>query len=408
MAEFKLSGDLYVSKSGSNANNGLTPATSKLTVQGALDVASEGNDIIIGDGVYEEFNLTGGSVNLIADGVVYFIGDNSGTLIFDGSINMTACIVYAYGIACRPKNRIHSDCFFINCVNIGNVGGVGANTYNRCRFINSGARTEVDQEFNYCIFEGSSELTFLRQGFVKNSQISSTVTLSMDDEQVALDSTFCNVEGIITINSVTYNNITDAQFANPLFFQNSTNSPSMLNRLLGEMITMDMSVSGTSALLGAGQNGTNIGGVRRGLPQARNYTSIFGGVNSNIVFDGNKWLVKSGETTGNITSKVIDFGLTVKSPILKLKGIVNFLDNVPDFDNALTNPNKLDIECRWAIIGEDITMKPWKTFLINERMLLDASNKSNGETGFDWNDTVIIPMKEIQLRITLRQNYNPA
>jgi deoxyribodipyrimidine photo-lyase len=57
-------------------------------------------------------------------------------------------------------------------------------------------------------------------------------------------------------------------------------------------------------------------------------------------------------------------------------------------------------------MDQDITSKLWKAFRLNERVLLDTNGKSNGETGFNWDDTLTQPMKEIQLRITLRQNYN--
>ena len=407
MANFRLSGDIYVSKSGSNANTGTDPDNPKLTIQQAIDSSSNEDKIIIGDGVYEDDYLIpfGQDRILEGDGIVV-INRNNQNLSSSTSTQINLIFININNAILKGNAANPVGCTFINCANIFENFGASAGQLIDCRLINStyqGSHLEASGT----IFINSQVLVTGGITTFSNCYIDGNSIISISDVVLA-PMKYNNFEGNIIIDGNTFD-LSGAMSAYPtLFAQGNINVPILLNREVGEILTLDFTVEGGSPLLGAGENGTNIGGVRRGLPQTRKSTSIFGGVNSNIVFDGNKWLVKSGETTGNITSKVIDFGLTVKSPILRPKGIVNFLDNVPDFDNALTNPNKLDMECRWAIIGEDITMKPWKTFLINERMLLDASNKSNGETGFDWNDAVIIPMKEIQLRITLRQNYNPA
>jgi len=258
--------------------------------------------------------------------------------------------------------------------------------------------------FENCTLENMYNLDFLG---IRNCAFKGC-NIQLFDSEMAAKFTFCVFENCtFAFAGTIYNSLSDIILVVG-GFSNCIEAPLLLNRLVGEIITLDKTVSGTSQLLGNGFNGTNIGGVRRGLPQTRNSNSIQNGTLSNIVFSGDVFQIQGSNTVGLITSDVIDFGLTVKSPRITIKGIVNFLDNVPDFDNGLLNPNNLDIEARYAVIGQDISAQSWKPFLINQRILLDSGGLSTGESGFDWNNTITQPMKEIQLRITLRQNYNAS
>lgn len=433
MANFKKTGDLYVSKSGSNANAGTDPDLPKLTIQAAIDVATTGQRIIVGDGLYEESELDFGvkaDLKLYGDGIVILEGDNTQNLIISRTNRITfeniIAVNYAFflnriGGTGAPNLIELLNCIIINSPIYARRGnGTSKIVTENCRFINSNVDAidkiqNLTSDFNRppekinTVFINSSVKCNTR---LINCYFDSTVELTSDD-LVATTGTF-NIQqsnfnsylSTITYQGTLYPALADHQAENPTVDQNSIDQEALFNRTSGEITPLDFTVQGNSPLLGVGENGTNIGGVRRGLPQSRLSPSVQNGTISNIVFDGQTWRVQDGETTGVITTAVIDFGLTVKSPKLTIKGIVNFLDNVPDFDNALLNPNKLDIEARYAVIGEDITLATYKPFLLNERMLLDSTNKSNGESGFDWDDTLVIPMKQIQLRITLRQNYN--
>jgi len=75
---FKLTGNVYVSKAGNDANSGLTPDAPKLTVQAGLNTLTSGQTLIIGAGVYNEPNISR-SANLS----YVVIGD--GQVVLDGS-----------------------------------------------------------------------------------------------------------------------------------------------------------------------------------------------------------------------------------------------------------------------------------------------------------------------------------
>ena len=70
---------IYVSKSGSNVNNGSTYLLSKLTIQAAIIAATTGDSIIVGSGIYNEKLSYPSSVNLTL--TIYC----DGTVILDGT-----------------------------------------------------------------------------------------------------------------------------------------------------------------------------------------------------------------------------------------------------------------------------------------------------------------------------------
>lgn len=430
MSRFKKTGDLYVGKWGDNGNAGTDRSLPKLTIQGALDVAGSGDLIIIGDGIYNEVELTlnnvlieGDSENVIIEGnnvigEACFNGFGASTLESVKSIIIIGFDVIFTNVGGGNKQLNNG---FENLKIFGGSfldaqGGNGA-VVSGLRLVNVN-HTIDDYDgtydyFNNCIYEGNYTFTLTNRNpptptvnrafnlhFGENGVINLTEPEQLDFCE------FSNINCPINYNGTTYQNLEDFKAAFPSSFPNCINTNALFNRVSSEIQTLDFSVQGNSLLLLAGKTGTNIGGVRRGVPSARNSDSVQNGTITNIVFDGNIWRVQSGNTTGFIESDVIDFGLTIKSPILRPKGLFNYLDSVPDFDNTLLDPNKLDLQVRYSIVGEDISLKSYKTFLLNERVLLDTSDRSTGEADFDWDNTVTQSIRQIQYKITLRENYN--
>ena len=52
MANFRLNGDIYVSKSGSNANPGTDPDLPKLNIKDAIDTVPQNTQVVVGSGIY--------------------------------------------------------------------------------------------------------------------------------------------------------------------------------------------------------------------------------------------------------------------------------------------------------------------------------------------------------------------
>jgi len=429
MANFKYTGQFYVSKSGSNGNAGTDPDLPKLNIKDAIDTAVPFDEIVVGSGIYViDETIDSRHNKLIADGLVILDGEGlnigfesfNGELLFEGvafinfvtpidkqlpaPLGLKDVIIFGGNVIADTYSDFDSrtllqNCRFVNCNNIDLNRFDPKHGILSCIFITCNLKTRVP---------------------VKNSYFKDCSIEIYNDTNpnISLDNfSHCYFDNCTFIyQGVTYESLALLRTSVPTIFNNSyegsggllSKPGGLLNRLEDEINSFDFTVSGASQLLGTGLNGANIGGVRRGLPQTRFSDSIQNGNLVNIVFNGNVFQIQGSNTTGSITTDIIDFGLTVNSPRLTLKGLVNFLDNVPDSDNTLSNPNNLDVEARYAVLGEDINSKLWKAFLLNERILLDTNGKSNGETGFNWDDTLTQPMKEIQLRITLRQNYNPA
>ena len=425
MANFKNTGDLYVDNQNPNAsdgNAGTDPDFPKLTIKSAV-LAGTGNIIIVGDGIYPEqdIDFLSNPNTIIGDNMVIMEGDlsNDAFLVGVGStheVNNIVLINYErtfVGSGQNSRSFKSNNCTIINTSlvryvtqNITPDYVFSNNHYINTSISFSTGTTGEDTGIENCVFENCTLEDMYNDDFlgIRNCAFKNC-NIQIFDIEMGAKFTFCAFENCSFVyDGSTYNSLTDIKSVIG-GFANCIETPLGLNRILGENITLDKTVQGSSLLLGNGFNGTNIGGVRRGLQQWRNSSSIQNGTISNIVFDGNVWQVQGTNTTGLITSDVIDFGLTVKSPRLTLKGLVNYLDNVPYFNMLLIDPRKLNIECRYAQIGQDITVQTWKPFVLGERILLDSGGLSTGEDGFDWNDTVIQPMKQIQLRITLRQDY---
>jgi hypothetical protein len=188
---FRITGDYYVSKKGSNSNDGLTAETPLLTVQAALDkiTTSVTRRIIIGSGVYRETinrvlsgNITP-TISLVADGVVILEAVNATDGHYFGN-SFNAGISYYInftGIEFRntssfytyPGYAINSitftNCIFKNLIfSNTNFNGAINNYYYfiACQFINSSFNVAYSysggityyctySSFNKCIFINS-------------------------------------------------------------------------------------------------------------------------------------------------------------------------------------------------------------------------------------------------------------
>ncbi len=77
--------NIYVRKSGSDSNDGSTPALAKLTIASAISAMTSGDTIYVGSGVYKDYDIYAGnkSYNIIGDTTGEFTGD-AGEVIWSG------------------------------------------------------------------------------------------------------------------------------------------------------------------------------------------------------------------------------------------------------------------------------------------------------------------------------------
>lgn len=90
--------NLYVRKSGSDSNNGSTPALAKLTIKEAINAASSGDTIYVGSGLYRDSNITlTKNITIIADKSGIHTGD-AGEVVWTGYQSDTEVPTSAYCI----------------------------------------------------------------------------------------------------------------------------------------------------------------------------------------------------------------------------------------------------------------------------------------------------------------------
>lgn len=182
---FKLGGDYYVSKAGSDSNDGLTPDTPKRTIQAALSLVTAGSTrrIIIGTGVYSEtLSATFGSVTnvtFLSDGYVVLDGRNQFSISFWTGHTSTPSQFNFYNLEIRNYGNISLfnttngtggtyhvffDCKFYNNIINQYRGNTTISSYNRCIFVYTNfsfldsSINIASLAYNSCIFINSKML----------------------------------------------------------------------------------------------------------------------------------------------------------------------------------------------------------------------------------------------------------
>ena len=398
---YRLTGTRYVSKAGSDANNGLTTNTPKATVQGAINISTAGNTTIIGTGVYKESILTNWTNAAIivfsADGTVKFLGNNANAcslapnagsginfslngIIFEnyltlGNANGSGTAIYSFNNCTfiyiqsitSVSTPTFNNCIFINCVIAVRAGG---NTNNfqflNCIFINTTTSGAVGaHRYTSCYFDSFSVM-YIRNTFtpsffnynnveggikcVPASTVTSGIIQDILGNYYDLSKTATGGAGTL-INPYNRSQTANATFdlinhkiAYPTLNVNSINSSPLFNSATKQ----DFSLQENSPHIGTGLSGSNIGGTNYAVAQY---------LNSDLE-------VISGNTnTTNITFKWANSITTVGviSPVALLQFNKSFSGgtadniNVPDFNvfaagdaTGSDSPDRLTFEMRWT------------------------------------------------------------
>lgn len=415
MSEFSISGSYtFVSKSGNDANSGDDPDNPKLTIVSAITGGTYGG-IVLGSGVYEEDSADGVSLlghGLYGDGIVILRGDLTNYLTsawsntsgrLEDLIIIDFLEVFEGGFSGNSYARI-TRCIFINTsVDLRDSGAGG--WLEDSRFVSSSIPIALGPIYG-CLFintildENGDAVDYIRSCHFDSE--SSLILNAGGQNRVS----YCNIQCSIEVDGTTYSSLSEARAALGGFVGCIDEDPLFIG---SPKERYEFIVRPNSPLVNAGFNGVNIGSVKTGSVQ--NFQSLQWGLspasNTNTQFNASKALeISGGATTGTRESKEIDEGQTIKNPVLRLNGLSDFLNNVPDSNNALVNPNHLCVDVSYA--GLDKVYTAFKPFQLNRVMRLDNTGKSNGEAGFDWGNLVDIEFRYWKIRVTIRNNYNIA
>lgn len=409
--ETPLANHIFVSKSGNDGTGDGSPQTPYLTIAKAHTEQPNNNyTIVVGAGSYTivNLNLSAKTTRLICDGYVIFTGngiDNGFQLANSASSTVNfikGAIFFNFGnvrsiwggtnsapriIECTLVNSNYGfegtayvsvvqveKCIFINSIQLTSSTGTNGGSVVNSIYINSPIlRTRAGDSIKNCFFDQNSSFTSL--------------AVSVEIKFNAFNGSFTNAStGTVSNN---YFNITP-------FFNNKSG--------------FDLSVSPSSQLIAAGENGANIGAVFIGKGYFQGVPEMDEGVdsNTNIAFNS------LGELELQAGSSAVETFETGEEEALELSvmgainisGFLDLVNNTPDTDNTLTNPNQLILEINVAQL--DGIFEGWKKYRWNERPTLNGDGTSNGESDYDWSDNQPLRWKKRKFRISLRSNYTSA
>ncbi|MBS7565071.1 hypothetical protein KHS38_11710 [Mucilaginibacter sp. Bleaf8] len=440
----------YVSKAGSDSNDGLTPDTPKATISGVMAAiaalsAATAVYIIIGAGVYEEAvnssNKMAQGSQMVADGQVTFRGNGVNT--FSLSVS-PGCTVYGCNFenyaAIAFRNGINN-CIIRNCPNVS-PGIVGASISN-CLIIGAtiaSRPTSISSIFLDCSFPGGLN-NFKATYFNGNC----TITMAMETVTSVGNVDYNNIMGMLRNGTNgTYKSLADFKADYPGYFLNCINLPPKFNN----PAKYDFTLQADSPHIGAGNSdGTlNIGGTSYGVPfvagvapqwlEPNAVISRSDGQNPDLVMSGTDLVLAQGKASGTITSAPMRISLNPAAiQLMQYNGFLGFNksqpggsatnNNVPDANiyagsaaNGGGNPDRLSYEMRWTdndtMPGSDVdwTVTPivapgsFLRFEWNTQPLFDTMGFGNGSASFNKNASLSpVSAVWIQIRVTLTNNY---
>jgi len=398
--ETPLANHIFVSKSGDDGTGDGSPQNTYATIEKAILEAGAGPwVIIVGTGRYTEENISSSSPSntIKGDGYVIFSGDSTNTFII-GRLKITNLICINYALLFNGRNYTIDNCTIINCGAQG--GSSGGNIHQFSTYINCN------------ITAGSSS----RHDVLNCKLINSAIILNRTGvgQTLTVQSTFIDEDSIIQTNEFTGSTENSFNAINGILVENGTitksNNLFNINPSFNNVIGFDFSVKAGSALIGAGLGGENIGNVSigKGYFQGVSLLDTAIDANANIAYNSlGEIELQGGAGTSEVftTSEEEALELSVLGTI-RISGFLDFVNNTPDFDNALLNPNNLILEIDTALL--DGIWIGYKKYRWNEQPTQNADGTPNGDSGYDWSDNNKIPYKKRRFRITLRSNYTQA
>jgi hypothetical protein len=407
---FRITGNVYVSKEGSDSNDGLTPETPKLTVQAALDLATSGNrTVVIGAGVYTEpINKTwsvGSQLSIIADGEVVMQGQNNEqqfviTLVsFGATLTITGITFKGYKnlLFIPPGNMQQQNIFtFFDCNILCNIflspsannGAIQVLTIRNCVLQNCYLITFTGGSLNgqfciynsiliNCIVSGAvfSASTNCCTVFVNSyADSSSIIGFNVVANVFFRDMNFNNIQGKIIMNSNgavsgANSNGVALSFAQhridyPTFNVNSISADPKFNDVRNLNFTLQ---SDSPHIKAANDFISNIGGTEYAVYKSAASTEFTTGatISGLTLQANNSYIITSSPTPGTIETAPIQVqSFPGTRPLTKLEwvGSLEFdksitagtagNNNVPDWDTytsgAGASPDRLTVKMRYS------------------------------------------------------------
>jgi hypothetical protein len=443
---FRITGDYYVSKEGSDSNDGLTPETPKLTVQAGLNLLTTANKIlVVGSGVYSEsiaktFNATS---NIIADGNVILNGNNKQfsianvlaatalTVTWDGFTFSNYNSINTGVVGINAQNSYYRNSTFINCNEFSMLLTNGVSYVTNCKFINilnvhlapfTGSPLYILYSIfinSVCRFFSSNVAQYGITLTFANNYLDSTSPLSILNITSILIN-YNNIQGKIAVfaNGVVSganSNGVALSFAQhridyPTYNVNSISADPKFNDVRNLNFTLQ---SDSPHIKAANDFISNIGGTEYAVYRSASSTAFTTGATiSGLTLRGNNsYTITSSPTPGTIETAPIQVqSFPGTRPLTKLEWVGNLEfnksitagtagnNNVPDWDTytsgAGASPDRLTVKMRYSTqSAQPTTNSEWdnggywtagnyELFEINAKPKVDATGKGNGNPDY--------------------------
>jgi hypothetical protein len=411
-----LDGDIYVSSIGNDNTGNGTPCQPYASLSKAITMASTGNKIVVGTGIYKD---TINNINGLNKGQVTFCAD--GIVIYSGSAKIQRMENYSKFIGFQ----------FIDCgVTIFN----SIATLENCRFINSGTGELFGGILRNCFFYSGTVFTGHDSFFYnctfqkcKVSSLSSKKIKELDSCQfgeytnVYVDSSFiqyfnyCNQEPgtVINIDGTDCNSLLSVQNLNSNFQANGTEVDPVFNNTG----MLDYTLHRTSPIINSGRYGQQIGAYGKSFSlhspiNNMNSDIIAGGIYTHVGVETNtgNYLLDTNFHVGTIETNVIDLGDVVVLERIFLYASQLFetppSNYIVDYNNEFTHPNIVTYQMRYSSKSADLLELPYKEMAWDTIPTVDLNEHGNGELDYNTQVNTPIHTRYIQLLITMKKPDN--
>ena len=453
---FRLIGDIYVSKAGDDTYGDGTAETPYKTMQKGIDELTSGagtaQTIIVGAGVYSEtLTFSTDNVVLTAEGVVVFDGAGTLNITFPANryITFNGFIIRNYLLIDNLlwqsyitfNNSTIRDNTTLTCADNFSVTLYRTNIINNDLIPSGGTPGDIDFYLTVCIII-NSDLSQVDK--IKSSYANSSCNIEYDG--TAANFLNNNIEGVIIIGGINYSvcNDEDNVALTPIV---GTTSLATLggwsalytsyrnfraDALFNEVSKSDFSLQVESPHIRRGVNGVNIGGTK----YAR---SIFAGTDTEIDTATKTNITGTTDLISPDTGIIITKAIEIPGDVAKTLDVINYIGNLafdsdetgapkninvpdttPDDGGAWENPNHLTYQMRWStsisipIISTDwdngllVNAGTYSTFKWNTKPQIDntiPARLGNGMIDFNASGASDISAKWVQFTIVLTDSY---
>jgi hypothetical protein len=393
--------DIYVSRNGSDDYGTGEPLNPFASIQKAVDMAVNGNKIVVGTGYFnEEVNGLSKDIIVQADGKV--VMQHSGTgIAFSGFGNNTSIdgfFIKGYQTAWEGTLNFLSQCTIVDA-NILNFSGILRNVI----FVNGTIETAAATTLlNDTFIDVQSNASVNHFTTVYDCHFDSACVFYFSTG-VLLDFDFCNQQSGSTIH-IDSNAYTNASSLHSAYNQYQASGRS-LQPAFNFSTYYDYTLSLSSPLLDKGRFSKFIGA--RGLGFSYNTNNLPGALLSNVTVNNGTYSLINDFRDGFIRTPVLDLRKVRRiSSVRFLTELVfnTIADNqIVDFAGEGIEPNHLVYEIKYGTTLSRFNRSDFKRMVWDKRPTIDLNNNGNAETIFDFNSQKFLSARYIQLRVILKR-----